>query len=213
MARRKKPQITGRDPEYTSATHQFAKLPTHKPEDTKDEPEAIIPAAEPQEKPEAAPKTEQKTDGPPKPVKTKPRKFTQTAAPRKPKPIEAEALSGTRRVELLAALTPALHAKLQGLESLGIAYKDAMSVAGRRATKEFEATATYVEKTETERLPTSQAYRSSKSLPIETLEALHDAANPLRLASDGAMVRGQFEPLFWQHLEDVLKELADKYSK
>lgn len=225
MARRKKPQITGSDPEYTSGAHQFTKLPTNKASEPKVPPaetptpvQAVAepPVTETKQKPKPpAPKSQaivppapKKARDTPKPAKAKPANAPKQSAAAKP-----SAKSETRRVELLAALTPKLHEKLMLLEEHGIPHKDAMSVAGRRATKEFEASSSFVEKTEEDRLPTAQAYRSSKSIPVEILETLHDAANPLRLASDGAMVRGQFEPLFWKHLEDVIAELTDRFAK
>ena len=56
-----------------------------------------------------------------------------------------------------------------------------------------------------------QGYKSTKRISAAMLDQLRKEQDPLGLSSDGAMMRGQFEPLFWSCLDAVIEELNSKY--
>lgn len=100
---------------------------------------------------------------------------------------------------------------LNALEQQGFAVRDVIVKAGRRATGRFELKPNFVPKPEAERLPVRVGgYHTTKRLPATILNDLRQQHDPLRLKSDGAMVRGQFEPLFWTCLDEVIEELQKK---
>ncbi|WP_420013189.1 hypothetical protein [Tateyamaria sp.] len=61
-------------------------------------------------------------------------------------------------------------------------------------------------------MPMRDGYKSTKRVSAAMLDALRDEHDPLRLSSDGAMLRGQFEPLFWTVLDEVIGELTERFS-
>lgn len=193
MARKQKPIIKGSDPEYTS---ELAALPTNKPP-SKPEPvqEAITPEPTATEKP-ATPVQH------PAPRNT-------TAKP-KVNTVNTD-LGDKREIALSAAVKVDQNDKLATLESKGISAKDAITMAGRRAVDQFNPKPIFVEKADAQRMPMRQGYKSTKRLDAAMLDQLRDEHDPLRLSSDGAMMRGQFEPLFWSCLDAVIDELNSKY--
>jgi hypothetical protein len=68
-----------------------------------------------------------------------------------------------------------------------------------------------VPRQEADRMPTRQSYRSTKRLNAALLDALRAEHDPLGLKSDSAMVIGQFEPLFWTCLDEVIEELDSRF--
>ena len=100
---------------------------------------------------------------------------------------------------------------LEALEQHGFAMRDVIVKAGRRATGRFELKPDFVPKPEAKRLPVRVGgYHTTKRVPATILDDLRQHHDPLRLKSDGAMVRGQFEPLFWACLDEVIEELQGK---
>ena len=63
---------------------------------------------------------------------------------------------------------------------------------------------------EGDRVALAQGYVTSKLIPADLLDGLRKVHDPLRLKSDAAMVRGQFETLFWSVLEEVIEELRQQ---
>lgn len=225
MARKKRPNIQGHNPDYstnfTSAregTSTFAAgasspapTPTPRPTPTPEtsaaeieaqEPEGISPAPAPEIE-AATPARAEQAISEPQPQKTP--KATEKAAPK----VKAE---GKRETRLDAAVKVEQGAKLDALEGQGVAARDAITLAGRRATARFELKAQFVEKPEADRLPMREGYHTTKRLPASVLDDLREKHDPLRLQSDSAMVRGQFEPLFWTCLDEVIEELRQKKS-
>jgi len=208
MPRKKKTAIHGTDAAYTSDFSQ--PLPTNKIEPT------------PAPRPEPAPITPEKVV----PKTTKP-KDAQAASPiEKAKPVATRARKPTvdkqvrtakldtlekREIALAAAVKIEQNDRLLTLEAKGISAKDAITIAGRRAVEQFVPKPEFVEKTDDERMPMRQGYKSTKRVPAAMLDALRDKHDPLRLSSDSAMMRGQFEPLFWSCLDAVIKELNNKF--
>ena len=101
---------------------------------------------------------------------------------------------------------------MEPLLAKGLLQKDIVTLAGRRATEQFILSPTYVPKPEGERLPMQDGYHTSKRLNGEILDAMRAEHDPLGVRSDPAMVRGQFETLFWNVLDDVIRELREKYA-
>jgi hypothetical protein len=200
MPRKKRTAIKGSDPAYTSDFSQ--PLPTHK---VAEKPEPI-PAPK-------APSTQTIT-----PQKSEPKAKAEPAPKPAPKPIVKAAqpaakpdVGEKREIALSAAVKIEQSEKLTALEAKGISAKDAITLAGRRAVEQFEPKAAFVEKTDTERMPMRQGYKSTKRIPAAMLDQLRQEHDPLGLSSDGAMMRGQFEPLFWSCLDAVIEELNSKY--
>ena len=203
MPRKKKTAIKGSDPAYTSDfSHP---LPTNKPVAE----ETLKPVvSKPVVAREAAPA--------PKPA-VKPdiskTKETPTKLAATPKPKSVPKTQGSvykREIALSAAVMHDQQNKLDALEAKGTPAKIAITMAGRRAVEQFKPQHKYVEKQEVQRMPMRQGYKSTKRIDASLLDALRDKHDPHRLSSDGAMMRGQFEPLFWSCLDAVIEELNSK---
>ncbi len=185
MPRKKKTAIKGSDPAYTSDFSQ--PLPTNKPvvEET------------------------------PKPVVSKPEITNPKQPPAKPaaKPKsepQVQVSGDKREIALSAAVKMDQQKQLDALEAQGTPAKIAITMAGRRAVEQFEPQPEYVEKQDIQRMPMRQGYKSTKRIDAGLLDALRNKHDPHRLSSDSAMMRGQFEPLFWTCLDAVIKELNSK---
>ena len=219
MVRRKKPQITGEDPKYAHTFERLRPVESDMPPDVKI-PGGAEQAPQTEPKPSPNPQTTE-TPATPKPVATKPKKQpTQPKATNPPKatispkipPTPATAPKGDRQITLDAAVKREQAEAMQPLLEKGLQQRDIIMLAGRRTTEQFELSPTYVPKPDAVRLPMSEGYHTSKRLDAATLDAIRDKHDPLRVRSDPAMVRGQFETLFWQVLDDVIAELLQRYS-
>jgi hypothetical protein len=201
MPRKKKTVIKGVDAEYTSDFSQ--PLPTNKPKAQEQPPEVSPPvAAKPEPKPPVKPEPAQ--------PKSEPAKATPQP---KPKPLaksQAVAQGDKREIALSAAVKLDQHDKLMALEAKGTSAKVAITMAGRRAVEQFVPEGKFIEKQDVPRMPMRQGYKSTKRIDAALLDALRDEHDPHRLSSDGAMMRGQFEPLFWSSLDEVIEELNSK---
>jgi hypothetical protein len=231
MARRKRATVQGNDPAYRSdfTARGFQPLPTvgtretqtdeaAKPQDT---PVAVMPAknvtpaseetvpVEPKTEGQGGPAGKPKTEANPKPARKKasPKPVAKTPA-KAPPPSPS---TGKRQVPLVASAKVDQHERLVALEGKGIAIADAMALAGRRAVKQFDPVQELVPRQEADRMPTRQSYRSTKRLNAALLDALRAEHDPLGLKSDSAMVIGQFEPLFWSCLDEVIEELDGRF--
>ena len=125
-----------------------------------------------------------------------------------PKP-EAPAAK-MRRVTIKAAITTAHVEAIEPLVANGLAQRDVLAVAGRRAIRRFDPVAEFVPLPEGDRVALAQGYVTSKLISADLLDGLRQVHDPLRLRSDAAMVRGQFEILFWSVLEEVIEELGQQ---
>ncbi|UUV08707.1 hypothetical protein [Ruegeria sp. YS9] len=204
MARKKKPKIAGSDPAYTSDFSEFNKLPTNKP------PEIQEPEPQPVQPQEPKPET---TTAPTAARTRKPRAKPAAAAPvrKQAAPVPKKDLGPKRELTLIAAVKMDQHSKLEALENKGLPQKDIIALAGRRAIERFDPKPEFVEKPEADRRPMREGYKSTKRVDTALLEKLRDKHDPLRVSSDAAMVRGQFEILFWSCLDEVIEELNSKY--
>ncbi|MBM1222781.1 MULTISPECIES: hypothetical protein [Rhodobacterales] len=209
MARKQRPNIKGFNPEYTTnfgttreSTGTFAA----------EIPKPSAPAEPAAKQTPTPPKPDPETDTPSaskpkadKPARPRVEKERQPQAPKAPKPAAEK-----RETRLDAAVKVDQGKKLDALEGQGIAARDVIVLAGRRATARFELKAKYIEKPEADRLPMREGYHTTKRLPANILDDLREKHDPLRLQSDSAMVRGQFEPVFWTCLDEVIEELRQK---
>lgn len=210
MARKKKPNIIGSDDTYTSDFSEFERVPNNKVVEQKDQPKPMPPdpgkaaPAVTSEPKEAAPKPTKN----PKASRTKatPKKLQETTV------VQTSPGGGTKReISLTASVKREQLPKLEALEGKGIQKNQAISLAGRRAIKRFAPQPEYIEKPEADRLPIRQGYKSTKRIDAALLDALREKHDPLKLSSDAAMIRSQFEILFWACLEEVIGELNDQY--
>lgn len=204
MARRKKPQIKGTDPSYDHSFERFRPIPNDMP------PDVIVPGV----KNNANTVDPQPSEKQPAPVKKPaPKKATKQASPPPPTPHQptAEPAVSERQTTLDAAVKVEQAKRMATFEEKGLKMKDIVTLAGRRATERFTLSSTFVPKPEAERLPMKQGYHTSKRLDGKVLDAMRKEQDPLGISSDPAMVRGQFELLFWACLDEVIKELKAKY--
>ena len=202
MPRKKRTTLAGSDPEYTtdySQPHPTNKVATPEPQDAAPAPAKPKPVVEKPKQPAA------------KKTTTKPKPTPKTTTPPK-KPVAKSDPSEKREIAVAAAVKVDQDAKLRALEAKGISPKDAITLAGRRAVDRFEPKAEFIPKAEAERMPMRDGYKSTKRVSAAMLDALRDEHDPLRLSSDGAMLRGQFEPLFWTVLDEVIGELTERFS-
>jgi|GEM_PF-2415706 len=234
MVRRKKPKITGADPNYSHTFERFRAVESDMPPDVK------IPGVNKQStSPDQAATTtneeagvvdqkataaETKTPAPkakkpvakPKAPKAKTTAAKPITARPKQEPAEEPNASnlprGDRQITLDAAVKINQAQAMQPLIEKGLQQRDIVMLAGRRATEKFVLSPTFVPKPDADRLPMQDGYHTSKRLDGAILDAMRDEHDPLRVRSDPAMVRGQFETLFWQMLDDVIAELTKKYT-
>ncbi len=225
MVRRKKPQITGEDPKYSHTFERLRPVESDMPPDVKIPGVADAapqPDAKPTPKPQttetpattkaaATPKTKTTTAKKP-PTKPKSKSAPKTASSPKAKPAPASAPKGDRQITLDAAVKREQAEAMKPLLEKGLLQRDIIMLAGRRTTEQFVLSPEYIPKPDAERLPMSEGYHTSKRLDAATLDAMREKHDPLRVRSDPAMVRGQFETLFWQVLDDVIVELQQRYG-
>ncbi|WP_139218745.1 hypothetical protein [Roseivivax halotolerans] len=218
MARKKRPNIQGHNPDYSTnftspreGTSTFAAGASERasPAQTPvaNEVDAALQVPEQSSQPET-PEVEETTPTPVEPSTLDPAPKSKPVATEKP--ARKSKIEEKRETRLDAAVKVEQGAKLDALEGQGLAARDVIILAGRRATARFELKAKFVEKPEADRLPMREGYHTTKRLPASILDDLREKHDPLRLQSDSAMVRGQFEPLFWTCLDEVIEELRQK---
>lgn len=210
MARKKITALLGNDPEYSKEFSDAAPISAPVPAE---------PAAEkPAPKPDAAPNANAKQVKAPRPkpkTQSAPKEETTSVKPSsklKSQP-EAKLNSGETRAVHVRAVPKTNHqAGLDALQYAGLPASDVVRLAGKRAIDKFELKPEYVAPEKAERLPSDMSFRTMKTLDASTLDTLRDQADPLRLRSDAAVIQGQLEPVFWQELDALIKELSKQYS-
>ena len=115
-----------------------------------------------------------------------------------------------RKVSLKVSVTTAHVEAMKPLVAKGLPQRDVLALAGRRAMKRFDPTPEFVPIPEGDRVPMTVAYSTTKYVSADMLDAMRDVHDPLRVKSDAAMVRGQFETLFWSTLDEVIEELRQQ---
>ena len=194
MPRKQRTKIEGSDPNYHS-----------------DLPRKPIADATPAIKP--APKAAAPEQAPPPRKKRQPAAKPEVVAQPTPeaKPAKATAPNTpTREVHLTAAGKRDHGELIAKLEAKGIDPKVPVRLAGRKAVQLFEPKRKFIEKPDADRLPLRDGYQTTKRVDAELIDHLRTENDPYGLSSDTAMLRGQFEPLFWKCLDEVLAELSSK---
>lgn len=213
MARRKKPNIGGKDPAYSHTFEKLKPLPTNMPDDV------VIPGVD--REPETSQTTEPVAKATKKPATVKERKAvkpletepeTKDQAERPKTKLTSKANTEKRRVDLAAAIKVSQLKAMEPLIERGIEQKDIIALAGKRTTTQFEPKPKFQPVPEADRAPMREAFRTTKPIPTPIIEKLRKENDPLGVKSDGAMLRGQFEPLFWAMLDQVIEELREQYT-
>ena len=196
MARRKKPNITANDPAYSHQFKQYRPVKSNMPDDV------IIPGiaapTPPQSKPEVTNQSE---------TSITQEDFPQVAVEENDDPKITE----NRRLNMDLAITEEHVKAMQPLIAKGISKRDILALAGQRTNSDYKPSDTFIPLPKGNRLPLREGYRTTKMFPSHIVDALREKHDPLRVRSDAAMLRGQYESLFWKNLDGVIIELKKKY--
>ncbi|MDY8110916.1 hypothetical protein U0C82_17395 [Fulvimarina sp. 2208YS6-2-32] len=226
--RRKRPRLGALKPEGVSFGGGYEPVPTHVPrshagDGSKKHAEGVD---QPSERLLARPASDdgsadatranRAVDAPKEPALSNPK----SAAASEPSPMQnttrgttaSDDSNETRFVWLRAVPRVDQLPQLKDLDERGFAMKDILKLAGKRASAAFEPAEDFAAMPETERLPLAYAFRTSKRVSVDLLESLHDQADRLRVRSDDAMLRGQFEPIFWREIDRVVGDLKNYAS-
>ena len=226
--RRKRPRLGALKPEGVSFGGGYEPVPTHMPRlladngskkhaEGVDQPsERLLAPAASDDGAANATKAHPAVDGSKEPAPSCPR----SAAASEPTPMQnttggtaaSDGSDETRFVWLRAVPRVDQLPQLEDLNERGFAMKDILKLAGKRASAAFQPAEDFAAIPETERLSLAYAFRTSKRVSVDLLEGLHDQADRLRVRSDDAMLRGQFEPLFWREIDRVVDDLKDYAS-
>lgn len=203
MARKKRPIIQSKDPNYTS---EFKPIPTNEPAKSAQE-NTVQPL----------PPTEVAVVAPPPIVedssslKTLQNESAKDRAPSIGETKDNQDDVSFRQVSLDAHVLKRHATRIAPLEEKGLKFKDIVKLAGRKTNAAFVFDGKYIPKEEAERMPAKLGYHTSKRLPADMLDTLRKKHDPLGVSSDHAMVRGQFEKLFWSTLDTVLDDLEKRF--
>ncbi|WP_308917209.1 hypothetical protein [Jannaschia sp. LMIT008] len=239
MGRRERPKVSGTDPAYSHAfLKERPKLPNGMPPSVKipglndggaqagpsteeekpkagpapvpDAADLAAKVAEPEVEPTPEAKTEAKRPAAKPSKRVKAKRPADDAAPPK-ESVTANASSGEKRkVSLKVSMTTAHVEAMKPLVAAGLAQRDVLALAGRRTMKRFEPSPDFVPVPDGDRVPMTVAYSTTKYVSGRMLDDMRDEHDPLRVKSDAAMIRGQFETLFWSVLDDVIAELRQQ---
>ncbi|RLQ84972.1 hypothetical protein [Notoacmeibacter ruber] len=126
--------------------------------------------------------------------------------------VETGDKMAVRRVTLIGYPTNDQLNELEVLADQGLPLADMIRLAGRNALSSFAPKPAFSDYSDDDRARYVDAYRTSKEVPVEVLEELHRQGDPLDFKSDGAMLRGQFEPHFRQKLDDLIEDQKKKLA-
>lgn len=111
-------------------------------------------------------------------------------------------------VHLFACPKAEHKSRLRALEERGLSMRDVIKLAGRRASAEFVPSAEFKPASAAPLMHSRYAYKTTRLYDHDTLEALRRAADPVGLMSNAALLRGQFEAVFWDLLDQAMLELT-----
>lgn len=111
-------------------------------------------------------------------------------------------------VHLFACPKAEHEARLLALEERGLSMRDVIKLAGRRASAEFMPSAEFKRANADPLMHNRYAYKTTRLYDVDTLEALRRVADPVGVMSNAALLRGQFEALFWRMLDQTVLELT-----
>lgn len=104
----------------------------------------------------------------------------------------------------------ALKRQEQGLTSCGIAPRQVIRAALRKAVKRWEVSASYALPSSDRRAShASWTVRTSVAVPAAIFDRLLADQDPLGVDSRWSLVRGQLEPLVWAEIDALLASLSD----
>lgn len=231
MARRKLASITGVDPEYTrkfQATRPSpvtAEVSPLTPEATAQE-ASVTPDIVDHEKSRPSSNAAGSGSGAPADVSEEPKKprvSGKRGRQKRAEPLEPvrNPVSLTKRsartpedkslVDVRLSALERHRAPLDSLAEAGLPSKDVMIFAGKRLLTSIVLRPVYVQPTDAPRITVAPyVYRSTKAIDDKLIDTIARKHDPLGVRGKYAMVQGQFEEAFWDELDRVIKELADR---
>lgn len=111
-------------------------------------------------------------------------------------------------VHLFACPNAGHEERLRALEERGLSMRDVIKLAGRRASAEFVPSAEFKPAGADPLMHSRYAYKTTRLYDRDTLEALRKVADPVGVMSHAALLRGQFEAVFWDLLDQAMLELT-----
>lgn len=111
-------------------------------------------------------------------------------------------------VHLFACPKAEHEARLLALEERGLSMRDVIKLAGRRASAGFVPLAEFKPASAVPQMHSRYAYKTTRLYDGDTLEALRRVADPVGVMSNAALLRGQFETVFWNVLDQTMLELT-----
>ena len=104
----------------------------------------------------------------------------------------------------------ALKRQEQGLVACGIAPRQVIRAALRKAVKKWGLSATYaIPSSDRRASQASWTVRTSVAVPAAIFDRLLADQDPLGVDSRWSLVRGQLEPLVWAEIDALLASLSD----
>lgn len=111
-------------------------------------------------------------------------------------------------VHLFACPKAEHEARLLALEERGLSMRDVIKLAGRLASAKFVPSADFKPAGNDPLMHSQYAYKTTRLYDRDTLEALRRVADPVGVMSNAALLRGQFEAVFWDVLDQAMLELT-----
>ncbi|MGL6208926.1 MAG: hypothetical protein ACRC14_03745 [Paracoccaceae bacterium] len=232
MARRKLASITGVDPEYTR------KFQATRPASVTAVDVVTVPSDPTVQNENATPEVTNQEGAPPLTVAPEPGQQAETddsaetkkrrIAGKRGRQSRAEALdvvkdpvSLTKRsartpddkslVDVRLSALERHRVPLERLAAAGFPSKDVMIFAGKRLLAGIALRPVYVQPANAVRITAAPyVYRSTKAIDDKLIATIARKHDPLGVRGKYAMVQGQFEQAFWDELDRVIKELADR---
>lgn len=229
MARRKLASITGVDPEYTRKFQATRPVQVSDaaplPEPTTQADGVAPEVTHHQESPLATvvPETGKLVAADSEFESRKPRIAGQRGRQKRAEPLDVVKVptSSTKRsartpgnkslVDVRLSALERHRAPLDGLAAAGFPSKDVMIFAGKRLLAGIALRPVYVQPAGATRITAAPyVYRSTKAIDDNLIDTIARKHDPLGVRGKYAMVQGQFEEAFWDELDSVIKELADR---
>lgn len=232
MARRKLASITGVDPEYTRKFQATRPAPMVAvdivpvpPESTEIDENATSEVADQEEAPPLTVTLEpdQTSDADSAAATKRPRIAGKRGRQKRADALDVvtDPVSLTKRsartaddkslVDVRLSALERHRAPLDRLALAGFPSKDVMIFAGKRLLGGITLRPVYVQPANAARITVAPyVYRSTKAIDDKLIATIARKHDPLGVRGKYAMVQGQFEEAFWDELDRVIKELADR---
>ena len=232
MARRKLASITGVDPEYTRKFQATRPAPVASvdtvpvpPAPTVQDENATFEVADQEEAPPltVAPEPDQPSEADAAAETKRPRNAGKRGRQKRAEALDivTDPVSLTKRsartaddkslVDVRLSALERHRAPLDRLAAAGFPSKDVMIFAGKRLLAGIALRPVYVQPANAARITVAPyVYRSTKAIDDKLIATIARKHDPLGVRGKYAMVQGQFEEAFWEELDRVIKELADR---